>query len=83
MNAIAEKIIDQALAMPVQDRAFLAHKLLASLDEAVDANAQSEWDEVIDRRSADMEKGRIDSRSEEEVMKAIQAKLDVARRPSS
>ena len=71
------------LALPEQDRAFLARKLIASLDNTIDADAETQWNEVIDRRSREMAEGRIDSRPEEEVIRDIQTKLNAARHQTS
>ena len=83
MNATAEKITGQAMALPVKERAMLAHKLIASLDPQIDAEAKAEWEEVVDRRSREMEEGRVSLRSEEEMIKDIRAKLHAARRQAS
>jgi putative addiction module component (TIGR02574 family) len=80
---IAAQKIAEVLALPEQDRAFLAHKLIASLDNVVDADAEAQWQEVIDRRSGEMDEGRVDARSEEEIIQDIQAKLNAARRQAS
>jgi hypothetical protein len=39
------------MALPEQDRAYLARQLIASLDDTVDADAEEQWNEVIDRLS--------------------------------
>ena len=46
MSMTVEKVAE-VLALPDQDRAFLAHQLIASLDATVDANAETQWQEVI------------------------------------
>ena len=81
MSIAAEKVAE-VLALPEQDRAFLARQLIASLDDTVDADAETQWHEVIDRRSREMVEGRVDARSEEEVMRDIRTKLH-ARHPTS
>ena len=51
MAMTAESLRQKALALPAQDRATLAADLLASLDEADDADAvRSAWREEIDSR---------------------------------
>ena len=47
MNATAEKITSQAMALPVKERAMLAHRLIASLDPQIDAEAKAEWEEAM------------------------------------
>ena len=81
MSIAAEKVAE-VMALPEQDRAYLARQLIASLDDTVDADAEAQWNEVIDRRSREMAEGRVDARPEAEVMANIQAKLH-ARRPAS
>ena len=83
MNAAAEKIIKEAMALPLKERALLAHKLLASLETESDPDAQAEWEEVIDRRSREMEEGRVSTRSEEELIGQIRAKMHASRRQAS
>jgi putative addiction module component (TIGR02574 family) len=82
MSITAEKVAE-VLALPEQDRAFLARQLIASLDDTVDADAETQWHEVIDRRSREMAEGRVDARPEEEVIQDIRAKLDAARHQTS
>jgi putative addiction module component (TIGR02574 family) len=74
MSVTAEKVAE-VLALPVQDRAYLARQLIASLDDAVDADAEAQWQEVIERRSRELAEGRVDTRPEEEVIRNIRAKL--------
>lgn len=81
MSIAAEKVAE-VLALPEEDRAFLVHKLIASLDDIVDPDAETHWNEVIDRRSREIAEGRVDERSEEEMIRDIRAKLH-ARHPAS
>ena len=81
MSVAAEKMAE-VLAWPEEDRALLAHRLIASLDETVEPEAETEWNEVIDRRSREMVAGRADARSEQEMIEEIRAKLH-ARHPAS
>jgi hypothetical protein len=81
MSIAAEKLAE-VLAWPEQDRAFLARQLIASLDETVEPEAETEWNEVIDRRSREMAAGQVDTRSEEEMIQDVRAKLH-ARHPAS
>jgi hypothetical protein len=74
MSIAAEKVAE-VLALPELDRAFLAKQLIASLDVTVDADAETQWHGVIDRRSREMAEGRVDARSEEEVIRDIRHKL--------
>jgi hypothetical protein len=80
--SIAADEMAELLAWPEQDRAFLARQLIASLDETVEPDAETQWNEVIDRRSREMAEGWVDTRSEEEMIRDIRSKLH-ARHPAS
>ena len=45
MSIAAEKVVE-VLALPEQDRAYLARQLIASLDNTVDADAETQWHAV-------------------------------------
>jgi hypothetical protein len=47
MSVAAEKIAEVP-ALPAKDRAFLAHQLIASLDNVVDLDAETQWRDAID-----------------------------------
>ncbi len=81
MSITAEKVAE-VLALPAQDRAYLARQLIASLDDTVDADAETQWQEVIDRRSREIEEGSVSCRPVEQVVQDIRNKLH-ARRQSS
>jgi hypothetical protein len=81
MSVTAEKVAE-VLALPEQDRAYLARQLIASLDDVLDTDAEVLWQEVIERRSREMAGGRVDTRPEEEIIRSIQAKLHAHRQTS-
>ncbi len=78
MSITAEKVAE-VLALPQQDRAYLAHQLIASLDDTVDADVETQWNEVIDRRSREIEEGKVTCRPVEETVRDIRAKLNARR----
>ena len=80
--SIAAKKVAEVLALPEKDRAFLARELIASLDDAVDADAETQWNEVIDRRSREIEQGKVNCRPVEQVVQDIRKKLHARRQPS-
>ena len=82
MTADAERTADEILTLPGPVRAFLAHKLIASLDEETDSEREREWAEVPDRRSQEIESGQVLCRPVSEVIAAIRGKLDAIRRQS-
>jgi hypothetical protein len=80
MGIAADKMAE-VLALPQEDRAFLAHRLLASLDETFDPNSEVEWLEVIDRRSREIE-GSVSCRPVDQVVQELRNKLHARRQPS-
>jgi putative addiction module component (TIGR02574 family) len=83
MSIAVEKIAAEALMLSDDDRAFLARELIASLDSETHHDAESEWAEVIDRRSREIAEGRVRCRPVEEVVRDIRSKLHAARRQPS
>jgi putative addiction module component (TIGR02574 family) len=81
MSIAAEKIAE-VLALPERERAYLARRLIASLDDTVDPDAETEWQSVIDRRSREIQEGNVVCRSVEHVVQDIRAKLRARRQPS-
>jgi len=81
MSIAAEKVAE-VLALPEEDRAFLARQLIASLDDTVEPDSETQWNEVIDRRSREMAEGKVDVRSEEEMLRDVRTRLHARRPPS-
>lgn len=81
MSIAAEKVAEM-LVLPEEDRAFLARQLIASLDQTVDADAETEWNEVMDGRSLEIEEGKVACRPVAEVVQDIRSKLHARRQPS-
>jgi len=81
MNLPAEKVAE-ILALPSADRAFLARQLIASLDEAVDEDAEALWANVIERRSKEIASGAVRCRPVEDVVRELRGSLHAHRNPS-
>jgi len=60
MNKVVEKIVAQALQAPPKDRAVIAEQLIASLDAATDLDVEVAWQEEIQKRVGEVDKGDID-----------------------
>jgi len=80
MSTAAEKIATEALSLPDQERAFVARKLISSLETEIDSSAEMEWQKVIDRRSREISEGKIACQPVEESLRNIRARLHAARR---
>jgi putative addiction module component (TIGR02574 family) len=83
MSIAAEKIAAEALALPDDERAFLARELIVSLDPETCHNTEAEWAEVIDRRSREISEGKVQCRPVGETVRNIRAKLHASRRQPS
>jgi putative addiction module component (TIGR02574 family) len=62
-------VFNAALTLPFEERAELAHQLLASLDDPAEdlEVVQAEWDAEVARRLADVDSGTTKTLSLEEV----------------
>lgn len=60
MTTLVEELSARAKALSDEDRARLAEELLASLDRAPEADADSAWAQEIHRRIAQIEAGTAD-----------------------
>lgn len=77
MGISAEKVAE-VLALPQEDRAVLAHHLLASLD----SESEAEWLDTIHRRSREIEGGKVSYHPVEQVVQDIGKKLHARGHPS-
>ena len=60
MTETAEKLQVQLSQLSTQERAELAHFLIHSLDEGVDADAEEAWDVELARRMAEIRSGEAE-----------------------
>jgi putative addiction module component (TIGR02574 family) len=74
-SAALKHALDLALELPPQDRAALAHDLLASLDGPADANAEEAWEAEITRRLDELESGKAHTVDADEALRRIDARL--------
>ncbi|MBW3597799.1 MAG: addiction module protein [Planctomycetes bacterium] len=76
-------IFDQALKLPEEQRAELAHQLLESLggsDGESQTTFDQEWAEEIERRSAAYRSGEMPAEDWRVVMKRLRASLEEKRK---
>jgi putative addiction module component (TIGR02574 family) len=59
MTQEVSELLKKALALPPEARAALAGSLLESLDDAVDASAEEEWNEEIARRIQELDSAKV------------------------
>jgi putative addiction module component (TIGR02574 family) len=82
MRMSIEEKVAELLALPERDRALLAQKLIASLDDTRDEGAETEWEQVIDRRSREIKEGKVNCRPVDQVVKDVRHRLHAHRQPS-
>jgi len=69
------QIESEALALPVQDRAALAQRLLLSLEDIAESEFEQLWTEESVRRVAEFDSGKTMSIPGDEVAKKARALL--------
>jgi putative addiction module component (TIGR02574 family) len=57
MTETAERLKSELSQLSTADRAEIAHFLLASLDEGIDADIDVAWEDELNRRMDEIEKG--------------------------
>ena len=72
MSANAEKILQEALKLPPQDRAEVLERLLATFQEPPDAEFDEIWAHEAEDRLEAFDRGKLGSVSAEEVFARIE-----------
>jgi len=73
MNAQSEKIIEKALKMPQHERAYIAEKLISSLDKKTDPDVEKAWQEEIQKRVNQINSTEVECLPWEEVYQRLKA----------
>jgi len=82
MSTAAQKICIDVLSLPTNSRAKIAERILASLEDRADKNAEKSWKPVIRRRRVEIRSGKAKTRPAEEVMRdALRAIAHASRDP--
>ncbi len=74
MSELLNKMRNEAMSLPVDDRAKLARELIISLDDCIDSNVDNAWEEEISRRVQEIKDGTAKGKPAEEVLSEIRAK---------
>lgn len=74
MTDTAEKLKTQLAQLSTQERAELAHFLIHSLDEGVDADADAAWDAELARRLEEIRSGKAVGEPAEKVFAELRKK---------
>jgi len=75
MPSKASKIEEEALRLPFHKKAILVKRLIQSLDEKEDPEAEELWIKEAERRYQEYKKGKIKARPAEAVLKEAYSKL--------
>ncbi len=73
--AVANKVLEEALTLPTQERARLAAELIASLDEGEDADVEQAWAIEIERRAEELRSGEVQGVPWEEARERLLRRL--------
>ena len=75
MAKLTRELEAQALNLPRRERARLAQRLISSLDQEVDADAENLWLAEAERRLVDLKSGKVAAIPAERVIRKVRAAL--------
>ncbi|TYT73210.1 addiction module protein [Desulfobotulus mexicanus] len=75
MTESAEKIYEQALNLPIDDRLLLIDKLLISTNLSARSDIDQAWSEEVERRSQELKRGEAKLIPGEEVFEKIKKRF--------
>jgi hypothetical protein len=75
MSTAAEKVVVEALDLPAPLRAFVAEKLIESLEVPDAAPLSAKWRKEVRRRCAEMDRGTVKLRDADKVFAKAYAAL--------
>jgi putative addiction module component (TIGR02574 family) len=75
MSTVAQRILQDALNLPEEERAEVAARLIESLEEATDPDLDEAWAAEIERRCVALDAGEAVASDWEEVRRRIEAEL--------
>ena len=70
-----DKLRAEALSLPAEQRAALAHDLIDSLDSPADPDAADAWDAEISRRLAEIDAGTANLVDRAELRRRMQQRM--------
>jgi len=75
MTITADQIVTEALGLSAQARAFVAERLIESLDVLPGADLSPEWKNEVQRRCKEIDQGAVQLRDADEVFRKAYASL--------
>lgn len=77
MTPEVSKLLERALALSVEEQEALADSLISNLGGKVDEDVQAAWEAEIGKRIAELDSGKAETTSWEEVRRRNLAKLPI------
>jgi putative addiction module component (TIGR02574 family) len=74
MTTTLKQLTHEALELPVQERAKLAHVLISSINEITDGEISSAWEAELKKRVREILEGRVKGIPAEEVFAKLEEK---------
>lgn len=71
MNDHLKNVLENVLKMPHEQRAFIASRLIDSLDETMDTEVELAWQQEIQKRIADAGRGKASFMSWEDAKERL------------
>jgi hypothetical protein len=75
MSTAVERIMAEALELPTQARAFVAEKLIESLDADIGEELSPAWRDEVRKRCREIDEGLVDLRRAEDAFAKAYAAL--------
>jgi putative addiction module component (TIGR02574 family) len=75
MSITAEKVITEALSLSPQARAFVAERLIESLDAGPEETLSPAWRDELRKRCREMDEGAVELREAADVFAKVYAAL--------
>ena len=76
MSTDLDRIVSEALSLPAQARAFVAEKLIESLDADPGAELSAAWREEVRRRCREIDEGLVELRAAGDVFAKAYSALE-------
>ena len=78
--ATADDLLSDALRLPPEERAWLAHELLLSLEATgADSDAETEWTRELERRAQEVIDGKVELVSPDDARRQVTERLELLR----
>jgi putative addiction module component (TIGR02574 family) len=71
MTDKSKVVLEEALKLTANERAEVAERLIASLDEVPDADVEQAWQEEVQRRLRQIDRGEVKTIPWEEVQRQL------------